>query len=298
VDVHSGSIVWKYRSLDDTDPEESAPGFTSAPRVAGDAVYVGDEDGLFHAVDRATGKRKWVLETGDAITGRAAVADDRIVFGSYDSYLYCVNTEGSLLWKFQTEDRIHGSPAMAGEYALVAGCDQHVRVIDVSAGEQVADISLDSYLIASPAVAGDEFYIGTYAGDVVAVNWKDGRIAWQYKYEKRVSPYHASASVTDSRVFVGGRDKQFHCLNRSNGARVWTFSARAPINSSSAVVGDRVFFGSDDGNLYGLRTSDGEEIWRFRAGKKITAGVAAGDGHLVVGEEGPNGNLYCFAAEG
>lgn len=69
------------------------------------------------------------------------------------------------------------------------------------------------------------------------------------------------------------------------------------INSSSAVVGQRVFFGSDDGNIYGLRTSDGKEVWKYNAGRKITAGVAIGEGHLVVGEDGASGNILCFGVE-
>jgi outer membrane protein assembly factor BamB len=294
LDVKTGREIWKYRSIEDSDPDKFAAGFKAAPRVTNDTVYVGDEDGFFHAVDRATGKKKWILTTDGEIAGSAAIVGDRIIVGSHDFHLYCLKPDGELVWKFETGDRINCSPAIAGDYTFVAGCDEHLRVIDIRKGEEFKDIPLNTYLIASPAVVGDELYVGTYASDVVAVNWKTGKTVWHYKDEKREFPYHASASATDSHIFVGGHDKQFHCINRKTGQREWVFPTRAQINSSAAVVGDRVFFGSGDGNIYGLNTADGKQVWKFNAGKDITAGIAVGEGYLVVGEEGSNGNLYCF----
>lgn len=301
LDAKTGKEIWKYRSIEDPDPKKFAAGFKAAPRVTNDTVYVGDEDGYFHAVDRTTGKKKWILATEGEIAGSAAIVGDRIIVGSHDFHLYCLKPDGELVWKFETGDRINCSPAIAGDYTFVAGCDEHLRVIDIKQGKEFKDIPLNTYLIASPAVVGDILYVGTYASDVVAVNWKTGEDVWHYRDEKREFPYHASASATDKYILVGGHDKQFHCIDRLTGKRVWAFPTRAQINSSAAVVGKgsaaRVFFGSGDGNIYGLNVADGKQIWKFNAGKDITAGIAVGEGYLVVGEEGTKGQLYCFGAK-
>lgn len=227
---------------------------------------------------------------------RALFRARKVRIGSHDSHLYCLTPDGQLIWKFQTGDRINCSPSVVGQYLFIAGCDEHLRVVDIRTGEEIIDLPLNTYLIASPSIVDDELYLGTYAGGVIAVNWKTGEIAWRYRHEKQTFPYHASLSVTNSRIFVGGYDKLFHCINRTTGRSVWNFQTGAHINGCPVVVGDRVFFGSDDGNIYGLNTSDGNEVWKFNAGKKITAGVAVGEECLVVGEDGPNGNLYCFGA--
>lgn len=292
--LQSGEVVWKYRSVDTLQPTQFAPGFTSAPHVTVNAVYVGDEDGVLHAVDRTTGDRNWVWATAGEIAGSPAISGQRIVTASHDSFVYCLDTDGQLLWKFRTADRINCSPAIADQHVIISGCDEHVRVLDLETGRQIQDIPLNAYLIASPAVLGEQLFVGTYASEVVALNWRTGQIDWRYRDDTREFPYHASASVTASHVFVGGHDKRFHCIDRVHGEAVWKFATRAKINSSSAVVGDRVFFGSDDGNLYGLRISDGHLQWRFRAGQKISAGIAVGEGFLVVGADAPNGDLYCF----
>ncbi len=300
LDRKTGKLLWKYRSIDDPDPEKFSPGFKASPTVTADMVYIGDEEGMLHAVDRATGKRKWQFSTGAEIAGSVAVVGEKLIFGSHDSYLYCLHVkDGALDWKFQTMDRVNCSPAISGKYTFVAGCDTRLRVIDIEAGQQTHMIPLGegAYLIASPAVIDNILYVGTHDSRVVAVDWQKGEIVWTYKDPKREQPYHSSAAVTDKFVIVGGQDKQLHCINRTQGTRVWVFAARGQINSSPVVVGDRVFFGSVDGNIYAVGLEDGKERWKYNAGKDVTAAPAVGEGCLVIGTEDSKGRIYCFGTK-
>lgn len=301
LDLRTGKEIWKYRSIEDKDPKKFAAGFKAAPRVTKDAVYVGDEDGYFHAIDRKTGKKKWVFETNAEIAGGAGIVGKNLLVPSHDASLYWLvinttNPKGEQAFSFETQDRVNCTPAISGNFTFVAGCDEHLRVIDVKQRKEIRDIPLESYLIASPALHGDVLYVGTYTGEVVAVNWKTGEFVWRYK-GKREMEFHASAAVTDDFVVVGGHDRIMHCINRKNGKPHWTFPTKAAINSSAAIVDNRVFFGSDDGNIYGVSLKDGKEVWKFTAGKDVSAGVAIGDECLVVGSAGNNGRLYCFGTK-
>ena len=291
-----GKEIWKYRSIEDPDPKEFAPGFKAAPLVTKDAIYLGDEDGVIHAVDRASGQKNWTFTTEAEIAGGAAILDDRIIVGSHDSFLYCFNPDGTLEWKIATEDRINCSAAIAGGSTFVTGCDEHLRVIDIRESKETLAMNLGTYLIASPAIVDNMLYVGTHDDGFLAVDWKEARIVWHDKDDGH-SGYHASASVTDDFVLVGGLDKQMHCIDRKSGKTAWTFPTRAQIESSPAVVDDRVFFGSDDGNIYGLDIADGKELWKFNAGHDVSAGIAIGEGVLIVGEEGSDGKLYCFGSK-
>jgi len=176
----------------------------------------------------------------------------------------------------------------------VSGCDEHLRIIDIDSGKQHGDIPLEIFLIASPAVMGEMLYVGTYGGEVLAVNWKKKTIAWRYSDPINDHPYHASAAVTDKYVIVGGQDKQLHALDRKTGTRLWVFHAKGQINSSPVIVGDRVFFGSNDRNIYAVSLLTGKQLWKYKAVGGIVAGPAVGEGCLVVGTEGSDGLLYCF----
>ena len=143
-------------------------------------------------------------------------------------------------------------------------------------------------------MVGNTLYVGTYASEVVAVDWKAKKVEWRYQAGEGDFPFHSSAAVTDKAIVVGGRDKLVHAIDRSNGKKLWTFTTRSKVDSSPAILGDRVFVGSNDGNLYELSLATGNEIWKFNAGKPISAGPAIGEGVLVIGSESRDGKVYCF----
>lgn len=295
LDRKNGAKVWTYKSVEKVEKNSFAPGFKTAPTVARESIYLGDEEGVFHAIDRKTGKGRWTFQTSGEIYSAAAVVDDRVIFGSYDNRLYCLNEkDGSLVWKYETQGYVHCAPAVVDGVTFIAGCDEHLRVIDIKTGEQKVEIPLETYLIASPAVVGDILYVGTFASQVVAVDWKKKDVVWRYAPGDSEQPFHSSAAVTDRFVVVGGRDKKVHAIHRDSGQKAWTFATRAKVDSSPAIVGDRVFIGSGDGNLYSLSLADGKELWKFNAGKPISAGPAIGEGVLVVGSESRDGKVYCF----
>lgn len=291
----TGARVWTYKTVDKVEANSFAPGFKSSPTVTADRVYLGDEDGVFHAIDRATGKRVWTFETDAEIYSSASIINGRILFGSYDNHLYCLKeADGSLIWKFATDGYVHCAPAIADKYTFIAGCDEHLRVINIETGEQHADMPLETYLIASPTVIGDRLYVGTYASEVVSVDWKATEVKWRYKTGAGEFPFHSSAAVSDKYLVVGSRDKSIHCILRETGEKVWTFATRAKVDSSPAIVGDRVFVGSHDGNLYGFNLATGEQVFKHNTGKAISGGPAIGEGVLVIGNESREGKVFCF----
>ena len=294
LNLKTGEEIWKYRSIEDPDPKKFAPGFKAAPLVTATMIYIGDEDGVLHAIDRTSGKKVWVFASDAEIAGCVAQYEDKLLLASHDSNLYCLNLDGTEVWKFQTNDRINCSPAIEGTFTFLAGCDEHLRVIDLQTGKEFRDMPLESFLIASPAVVGDLLYVGTHTGEIVCVDWRKGEFVWRYAGSRKM-PFHASPAVTDELVIVGGHDKTLHAVDRATGAEKWTFATRSRIECSAAVVGQRLFVGSGDGNLYGIDLQTGTEIWKYNAGRPINAGIAIGEGHLVVGEDQQNGRLLCFA---
>lgn len=66
-----GQVKWTYRDPDAGKRAPSAPaasglptsGFINAPLVTNDTVYIGDLGGMIYALDRATGKERWKIDT-------------------------------------------------------------------------------------------------------------------------------------------------------------------------------------------------------------------------------------------
>src|SRR5262249_24254992 len=89
LDLADGKVKWKYK----------AGAIKATISVKDGAVYAGDEDGMFHCVDAKTGATRWNFETGGEITSGANFAGEHILFGGWDSTLYCLTKQGKLAWK-------------------------------------------------------------------------------------------------------------------------------------------------------------------------------------------------------
>jgi outer membrane protein assembly factor BamB len=281
--LSNGELKWKYK----------AGPFKSPPSVHNGAVYVGDEDGIFHCVNARTGKKKWTYDTESDISSGANFAGDYILFGSYNEHLYCLTPAGKLKWKFKVPGGpVMAAPAVIGQRTFVTGCDSTMHVLNVKTGKEIDSLDIGGQTGASPAVAGDRLYVGTMTYKFLAIDWKKPKVVWRYKAAKRALEYYSSPAVTDKLVIVGNRDKLVHALSRKTGKEVWNYPTRGKVDSSPVVVGKRVYVGSLDGYLYVLGVDKGKLIQKIKLGRGIVASPAVAGNCLVIGTQ--NGILYCL----
>ncbi|HEV8487614.1 MAG TPA: PQQ-binding-like beta-propeller repeat protein [Blastocatellia bacterium] len=285
LDLQSGSVRWKYSTKE--------PIGESSPCVGNGAVFIGDLSGVVHAVNLNDGKGLWTYKTGDEVKSSPVLIDDRVLIGSYDGHLYCLSARnGSLLWKVRTDGPVHCTAGVNNGVAYIAGCDEMFRAIRVSDGHEVFKVASGAYTGASPALAGQFAYYGTFDNEVLGVNLATKRVAWHYQHPQRQFPFYSSAGVVEGKVVLGGRDKLVHCLNAATGRRIWNFATKARVESSPALASNRVFVGSNDGRFYVLDFVTGAKLWEFNAGAPLSASPAIASGRVVIGSQ--DGRLYCF----
>lgn len=283
LDLHSGKLSWKYAARAET---------KASPAVSNGVVYFGDESGVFHAVDIATGKRKWLFQTDAGVISSANFFEDRVLFGSYDNHLYCLNTQGQLQWKFETDGYIHATPTIAGEHVLAGGCDGLVHILRIRDGAKLLQAPAGAYVAASAAVVGNRVYVGTFGNKVLCMEVNSGRIVWEYDHPQRDFPFFASVAATNEIVIACGRDKLVHALEAQTGKTLWTFSAKAKIDASPVIVGARVIVAVTNGDLFALNLKTGKTSWQFDSGTGFVASPAVAHGKLIAGAI--DGTIYCF----
>jgi outer membrane protein assembly factor BamB len=286
VDLGSGAQKWKYKATG---------GIKAVPSVRAGVVYVGDDMGIFHAVEAASGKSKWTFETEAEIVSSANFVGDAIVFGSHDESLYCLELDGKLRWKVQTQGYVYGTPGVIDGKVISTGCDGLMRVVSASDGTEVSSIELGSYVGASPAIHAGRVYVGTFDNQVLAVDLAAGKKLWTYEHATRKFPF-LSSGATDGELFVlGGRDKMVHAIDVETGKARWTWNGGARIDSSPVISGERVFVGSQSGDIVALDLDSGKVSWRFETGSPITASPSIASGRLLIGTV--DGQLYCFGPQ-
>jgi glucose dehydrogenase len=286
VHLDTGKAKWEYKS----GPIKAPPG------VHDGAVYVGDLDGVFHCVDAATGTKRWKFDTGSEISSGVSFTSDSVLFGSGDETLYSLTRDGKVKWKFKVPGGpVLGTPAVTGDRTFAAGCDSQLHVLDTGTGKEVGNsVNLGGQVGATVAVSGDQLYVGTMTNQVLGLDWKQGKVLWEFEPPRRQA-FYASAAVTDKLVIVGCRDKHVYALDRKTGQQVWSFGTKKKVDGSPVVVGQRVFVGSFDGNLYVLDLATGAELNRFELGHEIAGSPAVGGNCLVIGTT--DGTVFCLGAE-
>src|SRR5438132_209628 len=195
-----GTEKWKFK----------AGAIKTPVSVRQGAVYVGNEDGIFHCVDAKTGKSRWTFDTSSEVTSGANFSGDAVIFGTGASTLYCLSDTGQVRWKFQIEGGpVMGTPAVEGDLTFVAGCDSHLHVVDVKEGKEKTKIDLGGQVGAAVAASGKMIYIGTMTNQVHAVDLAKNAIAWTFDGSQ---PFYSSPALTDTQVIVGGRDRLVHAF--------------------------------------------------------------------------------------
>ncbi len=139
-------------------------------------AYLGHYDNKLVCIDIDEKKIVWEYENKDhpdAFFSSPAVGKDRVLIGSRDGYLHCVNRKnGEKIWVWQSRDDIDSSPVISGNKVVVASMDGRVYVVDLKDGKEIWSYEIGAAIFGSPAVAGGFIVIGADDGRVYAFGEK------------------------------------------------------------------------------------------------------------------------------
>lgn len=292
IDFKSRKLRWKM---------ETGDTIQAAPAVSNGKVFVGSGDKHFYALDLRTGGKLWAIEGGDKfptapifVTSPDGKSEWLLVNG-YDGITRCLRADdGSLVWTYETNDFINGTPALVdGRLIAFGGCDQVIHILNLADGKLVKKIGTDAQITNSVATLGTAIYCGNHANQVVAADAHAEKPTWVY--EAGDFPFFSSPAVDDRNVYIGSRDKSLHAIHRADGKGAWTFKTGGRIESSPIAFEDGIVFGSSDGRLYAARPADGTELWRLDLGEDLTTAPVYAQGRIVIA--GGDGTLFVISGK-
>ncbi len=132
-------------------------------------------------------------------------------------------------------------------------------------------------MLAPPSVVGGLAYISTEEGTVAALDARSGETAWRYEIG---TPSDSAPAVSESSVFVGGRNHRLLALDRESGQLRWEHNLGNIVLGSAIVVDGTVYIGSTNSKLEALDAATGEPRWSARI-KGWVVGHPASDGKVV-----------------
>lgn len=287
VSTSGGATLWERKT--------GLP-LSGGPEVGGGRVFVGSTDGHLIALSADDGTQLWRTRLDTEILSRPRLAGDVLVVHALDDSIHAFDAAtGEARWSYRYPAPVltlrgSSTPAIADGQAIVGISAGRLVSLDLETGvptweimvtpprgrselERITDIDAD------PVVVDDMVYVGTYNGDLAAVERTSGTVLW-----RRSLSAHAGLAAAGGMLYVTDSDDHVWAAHPADGAGVWRQEALQHRDlSAPAVTGDLVVVGDLEGYIHWLARQDGRLVARTRVGKEpITAGPLVADGRVYV----------------
>jgi outer membrane protein assembly factor BamB len=266
----------------------------SSPAIASDGtIYVGSQDDYVYAVN-PDGSLKWRFLTGDVVRSSPAIAPDGTIYvGSYDDRLYALNPGGTLKWSYLTGGNVSSSPAVAADGTIIFGSNDN-RIYALNPDSTLRwSYVTGGSVNSSPAVAPDSTIYCGSDDNYLYALTMGGTLKWRYSVGSDIDGSLAVAA--DGTIYFGSLNGALYALHPDSTVQ-WTFLTGGLIHSSPAVAPDgTIYFGSTDDALYAIDPG-GTMKWRYVTGDNVNSSPAVGSsGTIYFGSD--DNNLYALGPD-
>ncbi len=239
---------------------------TTTPLVLGDLVVFGTREGLVRAVEAATGRERWRVDTREGVGASPVPIEGDVVVADYAGDVLRIDARGRRVWKRNVGAHVGATPTVAGDVVVVSGFDGRVHGLDARTGRVRWRVRTGGRVRARAARSGAVVVVPSYDGIVRAIRARDGRVAWKRRIGVRMA---ASPTVAGDRAIVGADDGRVIALDVRSGAPAWTHRERAPVRSFLVSHDGAVYVGADDGSVVCLDAATGRPRWRAHTGGRV-----------------------------
>ncbi|WP_430626798.1 outer membrane protein assembly factor BamB [Thiobacter aerophilum] len=252
---HDGKLVWQTRVSSEV---------LAVPVVTQDSVYVRSLDGRIHALDAATGQRRWFYQRAiPALTVRntaGLLVDRNGVFAGFGGgKLVALEAgTGTVAWEATVAQPrgvseleriadVTSNPVTDGQLICAAAFQGRVACFDINTGAPVWGRELSSFT--GVALDARNLYVTEARGALHAFDKGSGASVW--KQDKLALRQLSGPALYRGYVVVGDLQGQVHFLSREDGA----FAARiatdgSPIRATPQVTPQGVLVQTLKGGLY------------------------------------------------
>ena len=275
------------------------------PMIHDSVLYIGRIDGNLFAISLAKQDTLWTFETWGQISASpnriSFDGREAIIFGSYDNYLYCVDSrDGKEINRFESGYYINGAVAQSNNYIVYGGCDGWIRVVDCISGVQTDSLDIKIYIPASPALSNNYCYIADHSGNVYEIRLDKGEIVSSNKIvesKDKNSTFVSVPAVSDKMVYIVSGDRHLYAIHRKDGSIAWKYLLKGNTGESSPVVSkDKVLVCTKTGIVSIHDAKTGNLLWEYDTGEQIIASPAVINGYFYILTF--KGTLFCFGKTG
>jgi len=260
----------------------------------GGLLYAAGRDGTVEALEPATGKAKWSVDTKKDLAAGPGVGGGIVAVGTSDGEIVALDKQtGARLWKSKVSSEVLATPLVTGDRVIVRTVDGRVRSLEATTGkeqwiaeEPVPRLSLRG--TAPPVLAGDTVLAGFDSGKVMALALANGDIVWQAQVStprgrselERLADVDSAVQVEGTDGYAVGYQGRVVMFALDSGQIWWGRDLSS--YRGLALGADQLYVATSDGSVVALRRRDGTVLWQQEGLKRRGLGAPAIAGNAVV----------------
>ena len=264
VDIKNGAPLWKYPS----DKENSRQVY-AAPAIGDEFIVVGDYNGVLTALDQSNGTMKWEFNgANDRYIGSALITDGMVYAPNSDHYLYALDIDGNLKWKFEGVGPNWTKPLADENMVYLASMDHNFYAFDKEFSQNDLvnaedgsktlltnakwSIDLGMAVIGDPVFNDGVVYVVTIEGRLFAIDVESEKLLWSFNNNGDLAAVWSTPVITDEAIFVADVDGNIHAVDMLDGSALWPlpFSAGGKVVGSGAAYEEGAVFATDEGKIF------------------------------------------------
>ena len=271
------------------------------PVIAGNTLYLDDDDAAAKAIDIRTGHKLWEHKLGTLAAASPAIGLKQgllfvpllSIHGSRPGggALFALSMKtGKIVWSHPIGAGTESSPLAYGNNVYFGDQSGTVYSLRASDGHVNWTYHASGAVKGGPAYADGNIYFGDYAGRAYALSAANGREVWAVgtsgtHFGFGSGNFYSTPAVAFGRVYMGNTDGRVYSFAAHSGKLAWATATGAYVYASPAVtdvpgLGPTVYLGSYDGYFYAFDAQSGAVRWRHLAGGRIS-GSATIVGNVV-----------------
>lgn len=234
---------------------------------------------------------KWKFETGARIHSSPVISDDKLICGSDDGYIYCLDAKsGKLLWNLKTNSYIDSTPTIDKKKVYVTGNDGILRCFDIDNGNIIWQFDQMSACNTCPVIVNDRLFFGAGA-KFYCLNANNGNKIWLCNLQNDIITSTAPAISYDS-VFFGTDHGNVISLYLENGNERWRSNYGGLILSGLVVLGNYLYTASTNGKIICQNPTNGQSVWTYETTYQFCSSPAINDKCLLISST--DGQMFCL----
>ena len=247
-------------------------------------------DGRTTAVGPASASILWSYDLNGPMINSPVIGPDGTIYtGSVwdedlqpSAYIYAVNPNGTLKWRFETgfyDDQSPASPAVGPEGNVYVGTATNIFYALNSSGQEIWRYTALDEIVTHPVIAPNGTIYAKLDGFLIAFS-PTGQIQWQFPIGSNTPG--SPTLGTDGTIYVPGSGG-LYAVN-PNGTQKWRFDGPDSFSSPAIAPNGRIIYAS--GGLYSI-TPTGGMVWQqFGSGiAPYSAPTIDADGNIYIIED-------------